>query len=358
MAGPNALGPEFKTPLLGLDAEGIAEVCRGAGLKPFQVREVYRWIYGRRNLDPLTWTNLPKAARAALADRTVPGLPEVAGDQRSCDGTRKFLLALADGQTIECVYIPDQKRRTVCVSSQVGCAMACAFCLTAKMGLKRNLTPGEILSQFFVLESLTDLREAPYNVVFMGMGEPMANRANLEKALAILEDPEGMALSPRRITVSTSGLAEALEAFAKSPVCPQLSLSLNAARDELRSEIMPVNRRYPLKRLRAVLQDLSRKERNRISLEYVLLGGVNDSFEDARDVAKFAKGLKVKVNLISFNPSEELPFRPSSPEATSAFCEHLASQGITATVRRSRGLDILAACGQLARKRWDGEAVP
>jgi 23S rRNA (adenine2503-C2)-methyltransferase len=350
--------PSGKTPLLGLDAVEMGEVCGEVGLKPYQVREVYRWVYGRRSLDPLSWTNLPKAARTAIAARTVSGLPEVAGDQLSSDGTRKFLLRLRDGQTIECVYIPDGSRRTVCVSSQVGCAMGCTFCLTARMGLRRNLTPGEILSQFFVLEFATDLKENPYNVVFMGMGEPMANRANLEKALAILEDPEGMALSPRRITVSTSGLADALEEFARSPVCPRLSLSLNAARDELRSELMPVNRRFPLKRLRAVLQNLSRKERNRVSLEYVLLAGVNDSTEDALAVAKFAKGLKVKVNLISFNPSEELPFHRSTPEATSAFQECLASRGITATVRRSRGLDILAACGQLARKRWGEEASP
>jgi len=341
-----------KTPLLGLDPPGIEALCRGLGLQPFHHREVAQWIYARKCLDPLSWTNLPKAARERLAERSYSGMPLVSNQQLSSDGTRKFLLQLDDGQTIECVYIPEGERRTICVSSQVGCAMGCTFCLTAKMGFKRNLTPGEVLGQFFVLESLTDIAQGPYNVVFMGMGEPMANRQNLEAALAVLEDPNLMAISPKRITVSTSGLAEALEAFAQSPVCPRLSLSLNAARDDLRGELMPVNRRHNLKELRGVLQRLTRKNRERISLEYVLLGSVNDSEEDARDVARFARGLKVKVNLISFNGAEGLPFHPSAPRAAEAFQAVLKAQGITTTIRRSRGLDILAACGQLARKHW------
>lgn len=339
--------------LLGLDLPGIEALCEGLGLKAFHHREIYRWAYERRTLDPLAWTNLPKEARQKLAERCASGLPQVSGEQLSSDGTRKFLLSLGDGQTIECVYIPDGERRTVCVSSQVGCAMGCTFCLTGKMGLKRNLTPGEILGQFFVLESRTDIGQGRYNIVFMGMGEPMANRQNLEAALAIMEDPSGMGISPKRITVSTSGLAEAMEAFALSPVCPRLSLSLNAARDDLRTALMPINRKYDLKSLRGVLQRLMRKSRERISLEYVLLGGVNDSEEDARDVARFARGLKVKVNLISFNAAEGLPYRPSPPETAAAFQAVLKAQGITATIRRSRGLDILAACGQLARKHWD-----
>jgi len=341
------------TPLLGLDLPGIEVLCQGLGLKPFHHREIFRWIYERRTLDPLAWTNLPREARQELAGRSASGLPEVSGEQVSSDGTRKFLLRLDDGQTIECVYIPDGERRTVCVSSQVGCAVGCTFCLTAKMGLKRNLTPGEILGQFFVLESRTDIGEGRYNIVFMGMGEPMANRQNLEAALAIMESPSGMGISPKRITVSTSGLAEALEAFALSPVCPRLSLSLNAARDDLRTDLMPINKRYGLKELRGVLQRLTRKNRERISLEYVLLGGINDSEEDARDVARFARGLKVKVNLISFNAAEGLPYHPSAPPAAAEFQAVLKAQGITATIRRSRGLDILAACGQLARKHWD-----
>ncbi len=347
-----------KVPLVGLDRQTLRELCADLPLKPFQVEEAYRWIYGRRSLDPLAWSNLPAKARRALAERTFPGLPEVAGEQRSADGTRKFLLRLADGQAIEAVYLPDGARRTVCVSSQVGCAMGCAFCLTARLGFVRNLTAGEILSQFFLLERATDIAEKPYNVVFMGMGEPLANRANLEAALSILEDPEGMGLSWRRITVSTSGLADALEAFAKSPVCPRLSLSLNAPDDALRSRLMPVNRRFPLKRLRETLQRLSTRERERISLEYVLLAGVNDGEGDARKVARFARGLKVKVNLIPYNGGPGAPFGRSGAEAVKRFQAVLLAEGIATSVRKSRGEDILAACGQLARANWPAEAPP
>lgn len=347
-----------KTALVGLGREGIAALCGGLGLKPFQVAEVYRWIYGRRNLDPLTWSNLPARARKVLAEKTVPGLPEVAGEQRSLDGTRKFLLRLADGQSIEAVYLPDGERRTVCVSSQVGCAMGCTFCMTARLGFLRNLTVGEILSQFFLLERETDLVGRPYNVVFMGMGEPLANRPNLEAALAILEDPEGMAVSWRRITVSTSGLADALEAFARSPACPRLSLSLNAADDALRTRLMPVNRRFPLKRLREALQRLSTRERERISLEYVLLAGVNDGEEEARRVARFARGLKVKVNLIPYNGGPGAPFGRSDRETVRRFQAVLLSEGIATSIRKSRGEDIAAACGQLARRGWASEAPP
>ncbi len=345
---------EGRIALVGLGREGLASLCAGLGLKPFQVSEVYRWIYGRRVLDPLAWTNIPKAARAALAARTSAQLPEVAGEQLSADGTRKFLLRLSDGQAIEAVYIPDGNRRTVCVSSQVGCAVGCAFCLTARMGFRRNLTPGEILGQFFVLEERTDIRKVGYNVVFMGMGEPMANRANLEEALAILEDEEGMGISWRRITVSTSGLADQLEAFAKSAVCPRLSLSLNAPTDELRSRLMPVNDKYGLRRLRSVLQNLSRRGRERISLEYILLGGVNDGTEEAEAVAGFARGLKVKVNLIQFNEAKDLPFVPSDEERSRSFQAVLLRHGVPTSIRKSRGQDILAACGQLARNNWPG----
>jgi 23S rRNA (adenine2503-C2)-methyltransferase len=358
MAEPNEKTGTTRVPLVGLDADGIASLCEGLALKPYQVREIYSWIYARRRPDPEAWTNLPKSARGILAERCEPGLPVVAGDQLSSDGTRKFLLRLADGQNIEAVYIPDGTRRTVCVSSQVGCAVGCEFCLTAKLGFMRNLTPGEILGQFFVLEAMTDISGQPYNVVFMGMGEPMANRASLEKALAVLEDEKGMNVARRRITVSTSGLADAFEQFAKSPVCPRLSLSLNAATDELRDRLMPINTRYPLKRLRTVLQDLSRKDRERVSLEYILLSGVNDGPDHARDVARFARGLKVKVNLIQFNPAEGLPFKTASEGTAKDFQAILLGAGIPTSVRKSRGVDILAACGQLARHNWRNEAAP
>ncbi len=348
-------GSEDRVKLLGLDRAGFEALAEGLDLQPFHIQEMYRWVYQRRHPAPGDWTNLPKAARAALLIRSTGGLPELAGSQLAADGARKFLLRLHDGQTVECVYIPDGERRTVCVSSQVGCALGCRFCLTGTMGLARNLSAGEILAQFFILERETDLRERPYNVVFMGMGEPLANRGNLEKALEIMTDPNGMSFSKRRITVSTVGLAGALEQLAVHPACPRLAISLHAATDDLRNRLMPVNRRYPLDRIRAVLQSLSRKDRDPVSLEYILLKDVNDSAIHARDLAAFARGLKVKVNLIHFNPAAGLPFERSTDERARAFQRVLLDARIRTSIRRSRGLDILAACGQLARAQWPAE---
>lgn len=351
MASAQTLSP--RVPLLGLDREGLAGACEGLGLKAFQVAECYRWIYARRETDPLKWTHLPKGAREALAAKTVSGVPRLAGEQLSEDGTRKLLLELSDGQHIEAVYIPDKERRTLCISSQVGCAAGCSFCLTARLGFKRNLTAGEILGQVVAAEQLTDLASASYNIVFMGMGEPLLNRENVERALALLQDPEGMALSWRRITVSTSGLVGPLLEFAHSPHCPRLALSLHAADDALRTRLMPLNAAHPVAELRKVLQTLARREQERISLEYILLLGINDRPEDAKLLARFARGLKVKVNLIHFNPAPELPYRRSTEERARAFQEILVESGTPTSIRKSRGLDILAACGQLANAGWE-----
>ena len=346
-----------KKPLLGSSREELAELASRLDLPAFRGKEAYRWLYSLREANPLNWTSFPKGAREALSALTTPGVPEIAGEQLSGDGTRKFLLRLGDGEQVEAVYIPDGKRRTVCISSQVGCPVGCAFCLTARLGFTRNLAVGEIIGQLYAVEAKTDLRDFQYNVVFMGMGEPLLNAAEVEKALFLMEDPDGMGISWRRITVSTIGVSDLLLDFAKSEVCPRLAISLHAAHDKLREKIVPVNRAYPLGRIRKVLEALSRRETERISLEYVLLAGVNDSDEEARRLARFAKGLKVKVNLIPFNPAEGLPFQPSSAERTAAFREIIEGGGVTARVRKSRGLDILAACGQLARAGWEQDRV-
>ena len=345
----------MKVPLVGLDRRGADEAVADLGLKGYQVSELLRWVYARRNLDPMSWSNIPKVARASMAEIFEAGLPEVLGEKAAGDGTRKFLLGLRDGRRIEAVYIPDGERRTVCLSSQVGCAIGCPFCLTGKMGLSRNLTAGEILGQLFVLEKHTDIVDLAYNVVFMGMGEPLANLPNLTAALALMEDPGLMAISRRRITVSTAGLADALEEFSKSPLCPQTAISFGSPNDAVRDSLIPVNRRFPLKRIRETLQRLSRAGRERISLEYTLLCGVNDSERDALGLARFAKGLKVKVNLIQFNPVESLPYSPSSEEALSRFRKVLAGSGLPVSVRHSRGSEISAACGQLALDGWPSD---
>ncbi len=343
-----------KQPLLGSSRAELAQMASTLKLPAFQGKDAYRWLYSLREANPLNWTSFPKSAREAIAASMAPGVPEVVGEQISGDGTRKFLLSLGDGERVEAVYIPEGKRRTICISSQVGCAVGCAFCLTARLGFRRNLTAGEILGQLYAAESKTGLRDVPYNVVFMGMGEPLLNRTEVEKALGLMEDPDGMGISWRRITVSTSGVADALLDFAKSPVCPRLAISLHAADDLLRERLVPLNRAYPLGRIRKALEALSRRDMEKISLEYVLLAGVNDSDEDARRLGRFAKGLKVKVNLIPFNPAKGLEFQPSSAERTAVFQEIIAGGGVVARVRKSRGLDILAACGQLARKGWEG----
>jgi 23S rRNA (adenine2503-C2)-methyltransferase len=212
-----------------------------------------------------------------------------------------------------------------------------------------------MLGQILALEARTDIRETSYNIVFMGMGEPLANLENLRAALAVLEDDDGMAVSRRRITVSTSGLADAMEAFAADPLCPYLALSLGSARDEVRDRLMPINRRFPLARLRAVLQGLARRNRERVSIEYTLLRGVNDGDGDAAALVRFARGLKVKVNLIHFNGAPGLPFEAADAERTRAFQAVLLGAGIATSIRKSRGEDILAACGQLAREGWAEE---
>lgn len=336
-------------PLIGLDMEGVAALCADLDLEPFHHREILAWIYLRRNLRPLTWTNIPVRGRELFDRRCVSGLPEIVEVRDSVDGTKKFLLELTDGLRIECVYIPDRTRRTVCISTQVGCAMGCAFCMTSKMGLKRNLSAGEMLGQLSVLERNTDISDIHYNVVFMGMGEPLANLDNLLSTLGALQDTKlGMGIARRRITVSTSGLIPELAKLASDTRCPRLAISINAASDELRSSLMPINKRYPLSRLRNVLLEITPNLKESLSLEYVLLSKVNDGVIDAEALRDFASGLKVKINLIEFNPARGIKFNISSMDRMRKFQSVLLSAGIATSIRRSRGTDISAACGQLA----------
>lgn len=348
---PLILKPERTIPLIGMDLKGVRALCSGLGLEPFHHREILAWIYLRRNLNPMEWTNIPIRGRELLNSRCISGLPEIVEVRNSVDGTKKFLLELTDGLRIECVYIPDRTRRTVCVSTQVGCAMGCAFCMTSKMGLKRNLSAGEILAQFCVLERNTDITDVSYNVVFMGMGEPLANIDNLTPALTMLQDTKlGMGIARRRITVSTSGLIPELERLAADTRCPRLAISINAVDNDLRDSLMPINKRYPLSELREVLIKITPGLKENLSLEYVLLSKVNDSIKDAEALRDFASGLDAKVNLIEFNPAKGLKFKLSSLERMRKFQSVLLNAGIPTSIRRSRGTDISAACGQLAVK--------
>jgi 23S rRNA (adenine2503-C2)-methyltransferase len=317
------------------------------GLERFRARQVFRWIYRRGVTDFERMTDLSHRLRTALAAEFSVDTPAVVKDDRSADGTRKLLLELADGRQIESVFIPDTPSMTFCVSTQVGCAMGCDFCLTGRMGLVRHLTAGEIAAQVRLLAAATGLLDRPFNIVLMGMGEPLHNYDNTLKALRILHTESGLAVSPRRVTLSTVGIVPGLERLAGEAIMPNLAVSLHATTDEQRTALVPPNRKYPLTEILEVCRRFPLKRRNRITFEYVLLADVNDTAEDARRLVRLMSGLKAKVNLIPLNPAPGIPYRRPSNERVDRFAQILADHRITVSVRKSRGRDIRAACGQL-----------
>src|SRR5215510_1471784 len=317
----------------------------------FHARQLYRWIYRHGVTEFDRMTDLSRALRARLESEFSVTTPKVVTDEVSADGTRKFLLELGDRRRIEAVFIPDTPatapRYTLCISTQVGCAMACGFCLTGKMGLVRHLTAGEIAGQVRVLAAATGLLDQPFNIVLMGMGEPLHNYDNTMKALRMLRSEHGLAVSPRRVTLSTVGIVPGLERLAREPLMPNLAISLHATTDEQRTALVPPNRRYPLADLLAACRSFPLKKRNRITFEYVMLDEVNDTPEDARRLVKLLAGIKAKVNLIPLNPAPGIPFSRPSDARVNRFAQFLADRHITVSVRKSRGQDIRAACGQL-----------
>jgi 23S rRNA (adenine2503-C2)-methyltransferase len=333
----------------------IAELERGAletaldtrGHARFRADQIFQSLYRRGVTEIAAMRDLPKDLREQLAAEFTLTTPSIVQREKSVDGTEKFLLRLADGRAIESVFIPDTPAMTFCVSTQVGCAMACAFCLTGKMGLARNLTAGEIVGQVRVLASALDLSSSPFNIVFMGMGEPLHNYDETMKALRLLTDKQGLAVPPRRITLSTVGLLPALERLAQEPVMPNLAISLHAPTDRQRGELVPLNKKYGVAEIIAACKGFPLRKRARITFEYVLLAGVNDSPEDARRLARLLHGLKSKVNLIPLNAAPGIPFERPSDDAVDRFAKILADHRVTVSVRKSRGRDIRAACGQL-----------
>jgi 23S rRNA (adenine2503-C2)-methyltransferase len=313
----------------------------------FHAGQIFRWLYRRGVTDFGAMTDLPRELRADLAAHLRIATPVLAHRETSADGTEKFLLRLADGRHIESVFIPDTPSNTFCISTQVGCAMACAFCLTGKMGLVRNLTAGEIAGQVRVLADALQMREAPFNIVLMGMGEPLHNYDETMKALRILTDAQGFGMPARRITLSTVGVLPALERLAHEPVMPNLAISLHAPTDAQRSQLVPINAKYGVADVVAAAKRFPLKRRARITFEYVLLAGVNDSPQDARRLAKLLAGVKSKVNLIPLNAAAGIPFERPSDQTIDAFARILSEHGVTVSVRKSRGRDIRAACGQL-----------
>ncbi|MGQ0792474.1 MAG: 23S rRNA (adenine(2503)-C(2))-methyltransferase RlmN [Deltaproteobacteria bacterium] len=316
------------------------------GEKPYRAAQLGKWIYQRRAASFDEMTDVSKGFRQTLNDSAEISALALAQELVSSDGTKKYLFELRDGNRIESVLIPANDRNTLCVSSQVGCAIGCRFCLTARVGRVRNLEASEIINQFMQVNAWNS--DCITNIVFMGMGEPLDNLDNLVRALEILTNPNFIGLSPKKITVSTSGLAPKIAELGQR-ISVNLSVSLNAPNNALRSEIMPINRKYPIK---ALIDEASRypsPTRKPVTFEYVLLGGVNDADGDSREVGELLKGIHCKVNLIPFNEAPPLPYKSPSAERVFAFQRILVAEfGLNVRIRKSRGRDILGACGQLA----------
>jgi 23S rRNA (adenine2503-C2)-methyltransferase len=330
-----------------LDLPQLERLLQESGYQPFHARQLYRWMHRHGVAEFDQMTNLSKELRAELKGRFSVVRPQVVSDQLSTDGTRKLVLELSDRRRIESVFIPETPAMTFCVSTQVGCAMSCGFCLTGKMGLVRHLTAGEIVGQVITLASVTGLLDQPFNIVLMGMGEPLHNYDNTMKALRMLHAEEGLAISPRRITLSTVGIVPGLERLAREPLMPNLAISLHATTEEQRTALVPPNAKYSLAAILEACRRFPLKRRSRITFEYVLLNGVNDTPEDARRLAKLLSGIKSKVNLIPLNASPGIPFERPSDARIDRFAQILADRHLTVSVRKSRGRDIRAACGQL-----------
>ncbi len=346
------------TNLLGLDRSGLEAFFENIGEKKFRATQVMKWIHQLGVVDFQEMNNLSKDLRNQLSATSCIQNLEVAKDLISKDGTRKWLLQLPDGNHIEAVFIPEDDRGTLCVSSQVGCALDCSFCSTGRQGFNRNLTTAEIISQVWLASHLLEEEKKPgrkiTNVVMMGMGEPLLNFDNVVSAIRIMMDDFAYGLSKRRVTVSTAGVIPAMDRLGDT-LDMRLAVSLHATNDELRNDLVPVNKKYPLKELMAACRRFIDKQnsRSRITFEYVLLDGVNDKPEHARELIKLLKGIPTLMNLIPFNPFEGSGYKTSSKQAVSRFSEILHNAGMTTVVRKTRGDDIDAACGQLAGKIED-----
>jgi 23S rRNA (adenine2503-C2)-methyltransferase len=336
-------------PLVGMDLTDLREAL-GPDQPGYRAKQIYEAIYRGQAADLVQISTLPTRLRDDLAERHQVGLPKVAQLYQSTDGTKRYLLALDDGRTVETVLMPEGERDTICISSQVGCPVDCKFCMTALMGLERSLTAGEIVGQVLLVARENQLRQegGRLNIVMMGQGEPLLNLPNVVKATRILLDPNGFGLSPRRVTVSTAGIIPKIVELGHEPVRPKLAISLNASTEETRQELMPITRKYHLKDLIAACKDYPLRPWEKLTFEYVLLGGVNDSDSDARRVVKLLANLDAKVNLIALNPGPGIPYETPDPERVASF-QNIVRRAMPCFVRKPRGLDIYAACGQLKR---------
>ncbi|MFZ5865848.1 MAG: 23S rRNA (adenine(2503)-C(2))-methyltransferase RlmN [Thermodesulfobacteriota bacterium] len=338
--------PESRPDLTGMTLDELESFMAQLGKERYRAAQVMKWIHQGLVDSFQEMTNLSKGFREELSLIACVGLPRVVSELCSQDGTRKFLLEMEDGRGVEAVLIPEEDHDTLCVSTQVGCAMGCKICRTARMGLVRNLTAGEIVGQVLSVRKTAPSSRIT-NVVFMGMGEPLANYAHAVKAIGILTHPTGPQISWRRLTVSTSGLVPQIRRLGRDARA-KLAVSLNAVTDEQRDLIMPINRTYPLAELLEALREYPLPRRDRITIEYVLIRGFNDSDADARRLVKLLNPIRAKVNLIPLNDDMLEDLRSPAPERVTRFQEILMSRSLMAIIRKSRGRDVLAACGQLA----------
>jgi 23S rRNA (adenine2503-C2)-methyltransferase len=317
------------------------------GNEKFRARQLYKWIYNKGVLDFHEMTNISKSLRLMFKDMFYTGLPEIKDVFHSQDGTIKFGIAASDGRIMESVLIPEKDRNTLCISSQIGCRMGCRFCVTGRIGFIRNLTSAEIIGQIMAVKNYCGEQRIT-NIVFMGMGEPVDNLDTLIHALEIMKTPLGLNFSHRRITVSSVGLLEGLRTL--EPKVAGLAISLNAADEAKRTYLMPINRLYPIRDIISFVRGFKGSKRIRITFEYVLIKGLNDSLKDAQHLAELLAGVKCKINLIPFNESPYVEFKAPEPKAVNQFHEYLLERHFTAIVRDSRGQDIGAACGQLGAR--------
>jgi 23S rRNA (adenine2503-C2)-methyltransferase len=341
-------------PLLGKELSEIGRLVLEHGQPAFRSLQIYEGLYRRQvsNLDQIH--NLPRGFQLDLAKSFCVGRPRISQRFHSEDGTIRYLLCLDDDKTVEAVFIPEERRDTLCISTQVGCPVDCRFCLTALMGLERNLSAGEIVGQVLAVSHDQQLGQGgrPVNIVMMGMGEPLLNLPAVLKATRLLADPKGMAIPQRRITVSTSGIIPQIDELGAADVRPRLAVSLNASDEESRQQLMPITRKYSLANLIEACARYPLRPWERLTFEYVLLRGVNDSDEDARRVVRLLANLNCKLNLIALNPGPGIPYETPDPERVASF-QAIARKSLSCFVRKPRGRDIFAACGQLKRSLPD-----
>lgn len=335
-----------------LSYDELREELLHLGLQKFVTDQVFQWIY-EKNIDKISsWSNISKQNREILARKYDTRLDKIIAIEEDREGTRKFVIRLKDNSRIEAVCIKEKKHFTLCISTQVGCALQCKFCATGKMGFKRNLTAGEILSQVLLLKreispGLPQQKtKSKVNIVFMGMGEPLLNYDNVKKAMSIITSGKALGISPRNITVSTAGILAGIKRLEKDFPTVKISFSLNAPDEKTREELMPISKKEKLDEILVYFKNTTRK--HRITFEYVLLGGVNDSLKDAAAAAALLRGIPCKINLIPYNESGTLDYQTPPKEEVEAFCEHLHARGYTVITRWSKGREIKSACGQLA----------